>query len=100
MTALSPQLADRGVHHADHMGGRRYTVAELADKGDFMDATFLLLHGELPDKKQKQKFAKVICSGQHLLAAKQCLGLLALFTITVHIHIMVPAWFTTDRSQV
>ena len=34
-------------------------MAELADKGDFLDATFLLLHGELPDKKEKEKFAKV-----------------------------------------
>ena len=99
MTALSPQLADRGVHHADHMGGRRYTVAELADKGDFMDATFLLLHGELPDKKQKEKFAKVTCSGQHVLAAKHCLGLLALFTTTAHICPIAPPWFTTNQSQ-
>ena len=34
-------------------------MAELADKGDFLDATFLLLHGELPDKKEKERFAKV-----------------------------------------
>jgi hypothetical protein len=30
---------------------RRYPIEELAAEGDFIDSTFLLLHGELPSKQ-------------------------------------------------
>ncbi len=36
--------------------GCRYSIDDLAEKGDFIDATYLLLHGELPTKVQREKF--------------------------------------------
>ena len=36
--------------------GCRYSIDDLAEKGDFTDATYLLLHGELPTKSQREKF--------------------------------------------
>ena len=39
---------------------RGYTIEELAKHADFMETSYLLLHGELPNKKQKEKFEKNI----------------------------------------
>ncbi len=35
---------------------RGYDIAELAEKSDFLEVAYLLLYGELPDKKQKEEF--------------------------------------------
>ena len=37
---------------------RGYTVQELYDKCDFEEVAYLVLHGELPNKKQLKKFIK------------------------------------------
>ena len=37
---------------------RGYTVQELCDKCDFEEVAYLVLHGELPNKKQLKKFIK------------------------------------------
>jgi citrate synthase len=39
---------------------RGYPIAELAEKGDFMEVCYLLLNGELPNAKQKADFNKTI----------------------------------------
>jgi citrate synthase len=36
----------------------RYAIEELATEGDFIDSTFLLLHGDLPNKQEKQMFER------------------------------------------
>ncbi|KIZ03654.1 type II citrate synthase [Monoraphidium neglectum] len=35
---------------------RGYPIEQLAEKGDFFDAAYVLLHGDLPTKIQKRKF--------------------------------------------
>jgi len=35
---------------------RGYPIDQLADKSDFMEVAYLLLHGELPTKEEKDKF--------------------------------------------
>src|ERR1700727_1453639 len=35
---------------------RGYNIAELAEKSDFLEVCYLLLHGELPDTAQKKDF--------------------------------------------
>lgn len=42
----SPELNSRPTPSPD-----RYPIEELAAEGDFIDSTFLLLHGELPSKQ-------------------------------------------------
>lgn len=42
---------------------RRYPIEELAAEGDFIDSTFLLLHGELPSKQVPGAGAGVIFAG-------------------------------------
>jgi citrate synthase len=39
---------------------RGYLIEELAEHSDFMDVCYLLLHGELPNTKEKNKFEKSI----------------------------------------
>ena len=39
---------------------RGYTIEDLAKHADFMEVSYLLLYGELPNAKQKQKFEKNI----------------------------------------
>jgi citrate synthase len=39
---------------------RSYPIEELAAEGDFIDSTFLLLHGELPSKQEKALFEREI----------------------------------------
>ena len=42
---------------------RGYTVQELCDKCDFEEVAYLVLHGELPNKKQLKKFIKDVVEG-------------------------------------
>ncbi|GAB4816822.1 hypothetical protein N2152v2_003868 [Parachlorella kessleri] len=39
---------------------RGFPIEEIASEGDFMDASFLLLHGELPSKAEKAAFEREI----------------------------------------
>ena len=39
---------------------RGYLIEDLAESSDFMDVCYLLLHGELPDAKEKTRFEKSI----------------------------------------
>src|SRR6267142_1626308 len=39
---------------------RGYNIAELAEQSDFMECSYLLMKGELPNKAQKEKFVKDI----------------------------------------
>ncbi len=40
---------------------RGYDIADLAEKGDFMEVCYLLLHGELPNAQEKAEFNQTIC---------------------------------------
>jgi citrate synthase len=39
---------------------RGYPIEQLAEKGDFLETCYLLLHGELPTAKQKAEFDKMV----------------------------------------
>ncbi|MCB9957261.1 MAG: citrate (Si)-synthase [Rhodospirillaceae bacterium] len=39
---------------------RGYTITDLAEKSDFMEVCYLLLHGELPNVAEKNKFVRTI----------------------------------------
>ena len=39
---------------------RGYTIEDLAKHADFMEVSYLLLHGELPSIKEKEKFEQII----------------------------------------
>ncbi|MEQ1889569.1 MAG: citrate synthase [Alphaproteobacteria bacterium] len=51
---------------------RGYSIDELALKSDFMETSFLLLEGELPTKKQKEKFVHDIT--MHTMLHEQILN--------------------------
>lgn len=48
---------------------RGYPIEELAKSGDFLETCYLLLYGELPTAKQKEKFVTVI--NEHTLVHEQ-----------------------------
>lgn len=39
---------------------RGYSIADLANKSDFLEVCYLLLNGELPNKKQKDEFVNIV----------------------------------------
>lgn len=39
---------------------RGYSIADLADKSDFLEVCYLLLNGELPNKAQKDEFVNIV----------------------------------------
>ena len=45
---------------------RGYPLEELAEKSDYLEVSYLLLHGELPTKEQKQKFVERISSHREI----------------------------------
>ena len=47
----------------------RYRIEDLVEKGDFMDACYLLLHGDLPTREQKREFDTEIT--RHTLVHEQ-----------------------------
>ena len=51
---------------------RGYSIDELALKSDFMETSYLLLNGELPNKKQKEKFVQTIT--MHTMLHEQILN--------------------------
>ena len=48
---------------------RGYPIEQLADKSDFLETSYLLLHGELPTKEQKEEFVTTI--GSHTMVNEQ-----------------------------
>jgi citrate synthase len=48
---------------------RGYPIEQLADKSDFLETSYLLLHGELPSKEQKEEFVNTI--GSHTMVNEQ-----------------------------
>ena len=53
--------AESAITYIDGEAGvllhRGYSIEDLAEHSDFMDVSFLLLYGELPNRSQKEKFA-------------------------------------------
>jgi citrate synthase len=45
---------------------RGYAIEELAEKADFLEVAYLLIFGELPDKKELAKFHKDITDESHV----------------------------------
>ncbi len=48
---------------------RGYSIEELAEKSDFLEVCYLLLYGELPNKKQKAEFENTITLPHHAARA-------------------------------
>ncbi|OUR69156.1 citrate (Si)-synthase [Bermanella sp. 47_1433_sub80_T6] len=48
---------------------RGYPIEQLAAKSDFLEVSFLLLHGELPTPEEKEKFVSTI--GKHTMVNEQ-----------------------------
>ena len=61
---LSTASCDSKITYIDGDVGilryRGYNIAELAEKSDFLEVCYLLLHGDLPDAKQKTEFNRQI----------------------------------------
>jgi citrate synthase len=57
---LSTASCESAITYIDGEEGilryRGYDIADLAEKCDFLEVTHLLLHGELPDEKQRKEF--------------------------------------------
>lgn len=45
---------------------RGYSIEDLADKADFLEVTYLLIYGELPNKEQLEKFQNDIAEEAHV----------------------------------
>ena len=60
----STASCDSNITYIDGEAGilrhRGYSIDELAMKSDFMETSYLLLYGELPNKKEKEKFVRDI----------------------------------------
>ena len=54
----STAACESGITYIDGDKGillhRGYSIEKLAEKGDFLETCYLLLHGELPNKKEKK----------------------------------------------
>lgn len=61
---------------------RGYMIQDLASKSDFLEVAYLLLHGELPDKKNKDEFTYQI--KHHTLVHEQLQFLLRGFPRKAH----------------
>jgi citrate synthase len=48
---------------------RGYRIEDLAGRSDFLDVCYLLLHGELPDREQKEAFERTI--SRHTMVHEQ-----------------------------
>jgi len=48
---------------------RGYPIEQLAEKSDFLEVSFLLLHGELPTPEEKEEFVSTI--GKHTMVNEQ-----------------------------
>jgi len=61
---------------------RGYSIEDLAMKSDFMDVSYLLLYGELPNKSQKDKFTYDIT--MHTMVHEQILNVFRGFRRDAH----------------
>ncbi|KIX19836.1 type II citrate synthase [Flavobacterium sp. 316] len=61
---------------------RGYSIEELADKADFLEVSFLLIFGELPNKAQLEKFENDI--RKHTLVNEEMKTILEGFPKTAH----------------
>ena len=61
---MSTASCDSEITYIDGAKGvllhRGYPIDQLADNCDYLDVCYLLLHGELPDKQQKERFDHII----------------------------------------
>src|SRR4051812_38400123 len=61
---------------------RGYSIKELAEKSDFLEVCYLLLHGDLPNKQQKGDFVNVIT--RHTMIHEQMLSFFSGFRRDSH----------------
>lgn len=61
---------------------RGYPIEELAAKSDYLETSYLLLHGELPNKQQKEEFVNTIMS--HTMVNEQLKSFLNGFRRDAH----------------
>ncbi len=82
----STAACDSAVTYIDGDQGillhRGYSIKELAEKSDFLEVCYLLLHGELPNKPQKSEFVNVIT--RHTMLHEQMLSFFSGFRRDSH----------------
>ena len=82
----STAACDSAVTYIDGDKGvllhRGYSIKELAEKSDFLEVCYLLLHGELPNKTQKTKFVTTIT--RHTMVHEQMLSFFSGFRRDSH----------------
>lgn len=61
---------------------RGYPIEQLAENGDFMETTYLLLYGELPTKEEKDKFTYSI--SRHTMVHEQLMNFFKGFRRDAH----------------
>jgi citrate synthase len=61
---------------------RGYPIEELAEHSDFLETSFLLLHGELPTAEEKEEFVKTI--GNHTMVNEQLVSFFQGFRRDAH----------------
>ncbi|MFT6114165.1 MAG: citrate synthase, partial [Oleispira sp.] len=61
---------------------RGYPIEELAAHSDFLETSFLLLHGELPTAEQKEEFVKTISN--HTMVNEQLVSFFQGFRRDAH----------------
>ncbi len=61
---------------------RGYPIEQLAEKKDFLDVSYLLLNGELPDSKEKEEFINLI--NNHTMVHQQMYNFLNGFRRDAH----------------
>ncbi len=70
---VSTAACDSKITYIDGAKGvllhRGYPIEQLADKSDFLEVSYLLLHGELPTEAEKEEFVKTI--GNHTMVNEQ-----------------------------
>jgi len=82
----STAACDSAVTYIDGDKGvllhRGYSIKELAEKSDFLEVCYLLLHGELPNKDQKASFVNTIT--RHTMVHEQMLSFFSGFRRDSH----------------
>ena len=61
-----------------------YSIDELAEKSDFLEVAYLLLHGELPKSDEKQEFDHAITN--HTMVHEQIMNFYRGFRRDAHPH--------------
>ena len=82
----STAACDSAVTYIDGDKGillhRGYSIKELAEKSDYLEICYLLLHGELPNKTQKAEFVNTIT--RHTMLHEQMLSFFSGFRRDSH----------------